>query len=42
MTEASLVRAFGEDSIEEIRLLLATCQGYEQASKYIPYGDFSG
>ncbi|KAI1197599.1 hypothetical protein F5X97DRAFT_333858 [Nemania serpens] len=33
MTEASLVRAFGEDSIEEIRLLLATCQGYEQAKK---------
>ncbi|KAI1110587.1 hypothetical protein F5Y14DRAFT_465571 [Nemania sp. NC0429] len=29
MSEASLVRAFGEDSIEEIRLLKATCQKYE-------------
>lgn len=35
MTEASLVRAFGEDCIEEIRLLMATCQRYEHMSKYL-------
>ncbi|KAI1125824.1 hypothetical protein F5Y10DRAFT_223576 [Nemania abortiva] len=30
MSEASLIRAFGADCIEEIRLMVATCQKYEE------------
>ncbi|KAJ2965862.1 hypothetical protein NUW58_g10806 [Xylaria curta] len=34
MSEARMTQAFGTDSTEEIRVLMATCQKYEQRSEY--------